>query len=335
MTKKFQLQIPEPCHESWDNMTPADKGRFCGSCQKTVIDFTRMSDAQLIAFFKKPATGSTCGRFYGDQLNRDYEIPRKRLPWIKLLFQIVIPALLFTSKAKSQVQIRTGDTTYVEPGKGDMDLIRLGKPAIDTSRIKKISGKITDDKGKPIPYATVMVKGTKTGAMAKEDGSFIINPYLSGSTATLQFSSVGFASKEILIDTSGSLSICSAVRLTELRGYLGGLVVVSKKPKKTKDRSSLFQRVLKDSIFKSFRVYPNPVLSGGNLTIELNKSVAGEYRVELMNQNGQLVYTTSLSFASKNHLNVISIPKNVAGAYFLRLINRNTGKSQVEKIIIQ
>jgi hypothetical protein len=44
-------------------MTPGDKGRFCDSCQKTVHDFTGMSDMQLIAFFKKPSTGSVCGRF--------------------------------------------------------------------------------------------------------------------------------------------------------------------------------------------------------------------------------------------------------------------------------
>jgi len=32
MSKKFQLQIREPCHEDWDKMTPVDKGRFCDSC---------------------------------------------------------------------------------------------------------------------------------------------------------------------------------------------------------------------------------------------------------------------------------------------------------------
>ena len=66
MSKKFQLQIPEPCRESWDKMTPVEQGRFCDSCQKTVVDFTAMSDMQLAAFFKKPSTGSVCGRFYND-----------------------------------------------------------------------------------------------------------------------------------------------------------------------------------------------------------------------------------------------------------------------------
>ena len=51
MSKKFQLQIPEPCHESWEKMNPVEQGRFCNSCQKAVIDFTGMSDAQLNRLF--------------------------------------------------------------------------------------------------------------------------------------------------------------------------------------------------------------------------------------------------------------------------------------------
>src|SRR6187200_979672 len=114
MSKKFQLQVPEPCHEDWNKMTPGDKGRFCDSCQKTVHDFTGMSDAQLIAFFKKPSTGSVCGRFYNDQLERDFEIPRKRLPWMKYFLHLIVPAFLFTSKAKAQGELRVmGDTTVL------------------------------------------------------------------------------------------------------------------------------------------------------------------------------------------------------------------------------
>ena len=68
MRKQIQLNIPNPCHENWDQMTPVDKGRFCGSCQKQVVDFTTMSDEQLILFFKKQILssskdGSVCGRF--------------------------------------------------------------------------------------------------------------------------------------------------------------------------------------------------------------------------------------------------------------------------------
>ncbi|HKO82645.1 MAG TPA: hypothetical protein VJU78_19700, partial [Chitinophagaceae bacterium] len=87
MRKYIQLSIPEPCHEDWNKMTTVDKGKFCGACQKNVIDFTNMSDEQLVAFFKKPGTGSTCGRFMGDQLDRNIVVPAKRIPWVKYFFQ--------------------------------------------------------------------------------------------------------------------------------------------------------------------------------------------------------------------------------------------------------
>jgi hypothetical protein len=50
--KKMQLTIHEPCHENWENMSQEDQGRFCSACKKTVVDFTGMSDRQVIAFFK-------------------------------------------------------------------------------------------------------------------------------------------------------------------------------------------------------------------------------------------------------------------------------------------
>src|ERR671910_280849 len=98
MPKFLHLQIPKPCHEDWNSMNLVAQGRFCNSCQKTVTDFTQMSDAQLIAFFKKPKQ-STCGRFTQEQLENEILIPRKRIPWVKYFFQIALPALLLSLKS--------------------------------------------------------------------------------------------------------------------------------------------------------------------------------------------------------------------------------------------
>lgn len=123
MSKKIQLTIAEPCHENWDGMSTVEKGRFCGSCQKQVVDFSNMSDRQVADFFKKPILslskgGSVCGRFMTDQLDRAIEIPRKRIPWMKYFFQIAIPAFLVSikasaSKTQGQIQVKTAtkDTT--------------------------------------------------------------------------------------------------------------------------------------------------------------------------------------------------------------------------------
>ena len=99
MSKHIQLHIPEPCHENWGRMTSAEKGRFCSSCQKQVVDFTGMNDAQLVAFFKRRSTGSVCGRFMQDQLDRSINIPKKRIPWLKYFFQFALPAFLVSCKS--------------------------------------------------------------------------------------------------------------------------------------------------------------------------------------------------------------------------------------------
>ena len=49
---QFKLQIGTPCHENWDNMSQVEKGRFCGSCEKTVVDFSKMTEAEIVFFFQ-------------------------------------------------------------------------------------------------------------------------------------------------------------------------------------------------------------------------------------------------------------------------------------------
>lgn len=67
-TQHFTLSIPEPCSKAWEQMTPCGSGKFCNSCQKTVIDFTDYSEAQIAAFFADKRGESVCGRFYAAQI---------------------------------------------------------------------------------------------------------------------------------------------------------------------------------------------------------------------------------------------------------------------------
>lgn len=66
----MKISINEPCHENWDKMTPNDKGAFCLSCQKNVVDFSNKSINQIKDFFrKKTSSESVCGRFDEHQLD--------------------------------------------------------------------------------------------------------------------------------------------------------------------------------------------------------------------------------------------------------------------------
>jgi hypothetical protein len=68
MKTYYSISIPEPCHEDWNKMTPKDKGRFCDSCSKTVIDFTKMNSNEIQDFMTQNQGQRICGHFKQTQL---------------------------------------------------------------------------------------------------------------------------------------------------------------------------------------------------------------------------------------------------------------------------
>jgi TonB-linked SusC/RagA family outer membrane protein len=73
-----------------------------------------------------------------------------------------------------------------------------------SAQTRPISGKVTDDKGEPVPYASVVIKGTNTGVAADAAGMFKINAKTGD---VLVITSTGFATKEVTVGTTSTLSI--------------------------------------------------------------------------------------------------------------------------------
>lgn len=96
--KTIYLTIAEPCHENWNTMTPDQKGRFCAACKKTVVDFSGMTDQQLVAYFTK-GKENRCGRFYPDQLQRVIAVPPKPVPLLRPFLPLAISALTILFEA--------------------------------------------------------------------------------------------------------------------------------------------------------------------------------------------------------------------------------------------
>ena len=65
--KNAVLHVPNPCSQEWNKMTPQEKGRFCGSCNKTVVDFTKMKNEEILSYLKNQP-GKTCGYFLPHQV---------------------------------------------------------------------------------------------------------------------------------------------------------------------------------------------------------------------------------------------------------------------------
>jgi CarboxypepD_reg-like domain len=329
MGKSIQLSITDPCHENWDSMTVAEQGRFCASCQKQVVDFTTMSDAQLAAFFKKPSTSSVCGRFYDDQLNRDMQTTK----------------MSARAVAQGGVSIKKPEVSIVP-----LEHLRLGEvsmPQKKNDATIAIKGKVVNENNNPIPFASVLLKGGSLGAPADSNGVFTIEKILRNNDFVLVVSSVGYKSKEVVLNKQTDFSKALIIQLTPVVmdevvvvGYqgtrtgritVGMITTVGTKIEKA-DTSFVKPPAEKPAMIK---VYPNPVLSGTAINIGCEKLEEGYYSFQLFNQAGQQLQNKQVWIDAEARIMNMEIPAVSAGTYILTLTHQQSHKRFSEKIIIQ
>lgn len=96
-----KIRIQNPCNENWSSMSTDKKGRFCTSCNKTVIDFTKMKSPEIQIYFVENLTNeSICGYYKFNQVenenNTKYTHLKNRILQIKVK-PVKIVALLSLS----------------------------------------------------------------------------------------------------------------------------------------------------------------------------------------------------------------------------------------------
>ena len=87
-------------------------------------------------------------------------------------------------------------------------LLMLGILLLQTqlfAQTRTINGRVTDDKGSPIPNVSVQVKGSTLGTTTKTDGSFTLN--VPAGTRTLVLTSIGMHTEEITLGSQNQLNI--------------------------------------------------------------------------------------------------------------------------------
>src|SRR5215204_3139609 len=70
---------------------------------------------------------------------------------------------------------------------------------------RTVTGTVTDDKGNPLPNASVTVKGSSQGTVTDEKGTFTL--VLPANGNSLIVSSVGYGQQEIAINNRSAVSI--------------------------------------------------------------------------------------------------------------------------------
>ena len=164
---RSSLKILEPCNQNWSKMTDFDKGKFCGKCQKEVIDFTSYSKEEI--YKKLNNSNGVCGRLDLSQLKEEKLIKTKLennftkltlIVGLGSILGITEPALAKSSETKTEL-IEKKDWKSIIP-----------KKVLNDSIILK--GKVLDQDNLPVPGTNVILKGTKIGVQTDYDGLFSI-----------------------------------------------------------------------------------------------------------------------------------------------------------------
>ena len=109
------LIIPKPCAEDWNKMSKVEKGKFCGSCNKVVIDFTKMSTNEISSFFETNEIGKTCGHFKSSQLKNNSEIKSYKNRPLKYLALLGFGILTILNSCRNKVT--TGEPVIKDDSK--------------------------------------------------------------------------------------------------------------------------------------------------------------------------------------------------------------------------
>jgi len=228
MTNIKAISIPEPCHQSWQDMTEANNGRHCAHCCKTVVDFTSMSNEEIIANLSNST--HVCGRFGQQQLGSlNYGLYAKNLPkaswWKRAVVFVGMFGPFLSHKAYTQakpVVENAGDTNYDGTSNG----ATKGKIAVNC--VITVSGTIVaHDDGLPIPGVIVKLKGTTIQVLANADGKFMINVPRSGASLTITY--VGYQPQTVAVPANLDKPLNIAMAMYP--SMLGDVVIVKTPPR--------------------------------------------------------------------------------------------------------
>jgi len=163
--KPIQIQIPTPCREDWNAMESVEKGRFCSSCRKTVIDFTRFSDTELLRYFNENQGNAVCGQLREDQQRVHYPtIVSRPVRWWPLVLGSFLGSLVpvYAHQDLPQALVNTGKDQFQNPFK-----------LTPTPEGILIKGQIFDSSSNEvISFASIRVVGHSLATATNIEGKF-------------------------------------------------------------------------------------------------------------------------------------------------------------------
>lgn len=227
----LKITIENPCNKiNWARMSDFERDKFCSICSKSVTDFTKMKDDEIINFLNK-SDESICARLNQSQMNRILTIEKtdKIKHWNKIAATIALMTIStanysntieeknFKTELNFKVLLETKENIITQTNSND-------------SIPKIIKGKVVED-GWDYPIKTsVIVKGTKIKTETDSLGNFeiVIPKNYKKSEITLIIKSTGLEDDTEITLQSSELPKDDLI-ITKNPMMIGEVVIIKRK----------------------------------------------------------------------------------------------------------
>jgi hypothetical protein len=299
-----------------------------------------MSDREILSWLSGKDR-SVCGRFMGDQLDRNLAAGEegKKRKWA--VWNLLLAGLLLGSRAPAQTRAPRPETSQHVPEKPDEQVVVAGGVSIVAN--DRLSGKVLDSaSGEPIPFATISMG--KNNFLADLQGRFSIPAAGGHQGMKVTVTSVGYQRVDLVVD-KGWLS--GKQRVINLSPSVMGLMDVTVRAypmvmgKMSLRCTTTVRRLVTDSLAflgipkKQFAVYPNPVRRGAAVTLSISGGRPGEWMVQLISGSGALVESMAVQGGESARVELLNIPASLAaGVYFIKMIQAGGDKVYTKELVI-
>ena len=232
--EKINIQIDQPCSENFNTFSKTEKGGFCTSCNKSVIDFTKMSDQEVINYLSDQ-TIKTCGLFLDSQLKSYSNVGKQKPnPFLSSIFGLSLLSLLaFTN---SYAQEKSSKSEVVQKEK---TTVSKESNQMDSNDKFTVSGMVSNEIG-PLADVNIYVKNKNFSVQTNSQGKFTF-PQQLATDDILIVSYIGYKNQEIKVSRQNQSDIINLnIKLDTYERIMLGEVSTDKI---YKSKRTVFQKI--------------------------------------------------------------------------------------------
>ena len=202
----MKVNIPNPCAEKQEDMSPAEKGRMCKVCNTEVVDFTNWETKDIVAYIQK-SNQKVCGRI-SSQTTAIKEPKRKN--WISFAASLITLC----------------SPTSILYGLHNISNNNISNTVIHSSYIQDslITFQFLDKYNQHLPYVNLTNTKTNKKYITDNTGKITI-PYEEKTEFKITY--LGFKTRFIKIKKSFKKYDLTRITLDESEELIGEVVVTS------------------------------------------------------------------------------------------------------------